>query len=132
MEHRFCNRVGVPPTPPPQKKTPKNIWKFFAKPVCMHSQQCKCLPSYGTKGTLNPHSTHLNNEPVPQVLKQVVNLSCYNYGMFSQKYVQSGGTIIPSYSSTIKIENFSIFQSLYLPFSMKRVDNDLSETNLKS
>ena len=25
---------------------------------------------------LNPHSTLLNIEPVPQVLKQVVNLSC--------------------------------------------------------
>ena len=47
----------------------------------------------GTEGTahnviactaLNPHSTLLNIEPVPQVLKQVVNLSCLY--MFSIKW----------------------------------------------
>ena len=44
----------------------------------LHSQPCNCLHSYGIKGTLNPHSTPLGNEPVPQGLKQVVNLSCYS------------------------------------------------------
>ena len=34
----------------------------------------KCL---GTKWTFNTLPTLQNNEPVPQVLKQVVNLSCY-------------------------------------------------------
>ena len=41
--------------------------------------------SSGIKGTLNPHSTHLNNEPVPQVLKQVVNLSCLLYSLLCHK-----------------------------------------------
>ena len=36
----------------------------------------KCL---GTKGTFNALPTLWNNEPVPQVLKQVVNLSCLSY-----------------------------------------------------
>ena len=44
--------------------------------VYMNSQQCNCLHSFGIKGTLKPHSTPLNNEPVPQVLKLAVNLSC--------------------------------------------------------
>ena len=36
-----------------------------------------CLSAkLGTKGTLHPLLTLQNNEPVPQVLKQVVNLSC--------------------------------------------------------
>ena len=34
--------------------------------------------NFGIKGTLNPHSTPLNNEPIAQVLKQVVHLSCFN------------------------------------------------------
>ena len=42
----------------------------------IHSQQCNCLHSFDIKGNLNPHSTTLNNKPVSQVLKQVVNLSC--------------------------------------------------------
>ena len=36
-----------------------------------------CLQSLSTKGTLHPLPTLHNNEPVPQVLKQVVNLSCF-------------------------------------------------------
>ena len=34
------------------------------------------LQTLGTKGTLHPLPTLQNNEPIPQVLKQVVNLSC--------------------------------------------------------
>ena len=36
-----------------------------------------CLQSFGTKATLHTIPTLQNNEQVPQVLKQVVNLSCY-------------------------------------------------------
>ena len=36
-----------------------------------------CLQSLGTKGTLHNLPTLHNNEPVPQVLNQVVNLSCF-------------------------------------------------------
>ena len=36
-----------------------------------------CLHSLGTKGTLHTQSTLHNYEPVPQVLKQVINLSCF-------------------------------------------------------
>ena len=35
-----------------------------------------CLQGLGTKGLCHPLSTLQNNEPLPQVLKQVVNLSC--------------------------------------------------------
>ena len=49
---------------------------FLDNRLYMHSRQCNCMHSYGIKGTLNPHSTPLNNETVPPVLKQVVNLSC--------------------------------------------------------
>ena len=46
--------------------------------ICSHHQSCMvvCLQSLGTKGILHPLPTLQNNEPVPQVLKQVVNLSC--------------------------------------------------------
>ena len=46
--------------------------KTFASKMHVFSPP-KCL---GTKGTLNTLPTLPNNEPVPQVLKQVVNLSC--------------------------------------------------------
>ena len=36
-----------------------------------------CLQSLGTKWFLHPLPTLQNKKPVPQVLKQVVNLSCY-------------------------------------------------------
>ena len=45
--------------------------------ILLHSQQFNCMHSYGIKGTLYPYSSPLYNEPVPQVLKQVVNLSCW-------------------------------------------------------
>ena len=54
----------------------------------MQSQQCNCLHScsYGIKGTLNPNSTLLSNEPIPQVLKQIVNLSCLNGNELKQVF----------------------------------------------
>ena len=45
--------------------------------ICLSIGLYICRASNGIKETLNTHSTPLNNEPVPQVLKQVVNLSCY-------------------------------------------------------
>ena len=35
------------------------------------------IAQYGTKGALHPLPNLQNNEPVPQGLKQVENLSCY-------------------------------------------------------
>ena len=49
--------------------------------VCIWSphQSCivVCRQSLSTKGILHALPTLQNNEPVPQVLKQVVNLSCF-------------------------------------------------------
>ena len=41
-----------------------------------------CLQSLGTKETLHTLPTLQNNKPVPQVLKQVVNLSCLFWNDF--------------------------------------------------
>ena len=50
-----------------------------------------CLQSFGTKVTLHTIPTLQNNEPIPQVLKQVVNLSClYSQifrELFNKKYI---------------------------------------------
>ena len=42
----------------------------------MHSQQCNCLHSLGMVATLQQPPNPSNNEPPPQVLNQIVNLSC--------------------------------------------------------
>ena len=47
------------------------IWSCHQSCICVHMQ------SLGTKGTSHPVPTLQNNEPVSQVLKQILNLSCY-------------------------------------------------------
>ena len=49
---------------------------------CRRRQSCMvvCLQSLGTKRSLHPLTTLQNNKPVPQVLNQVVNLSCCIFG----------------------------------------------------
>ena len=106
VEHRSCNRVRVPSPPRPAPPL-KRIWRSFsnlvlprkqisqwynhfhkmltrwifssprgtASPVCLVSV---CLPSLDTEGLLHPLPTLKIEDPVPQVLKQVVNLSCYS------------------------------------------------------
>ena len=88
VEHRSWN-IGwkTHKFPPP----PQIIWKFFVKhifvslslnlsvclSVCLQvygGAKCRqfCLQSLGTKGNLHTQPTLYNNEPVPQVLKQVL------------------------------------------------------------
>ena len=50
---------------------------YFCSVFCTFNMQCR---------TLNPHSTPLNNEPVPQVLKQVVHLSCFHWYLCRNRY----------------------------------------------
>ena len=74
------------------------------------------LPCLGTKGTLHTLPTLHNNEPVPQVLKQVVNLSCYlwNTGLvteFSKTVLRFLG--FPPYPPLKNILKF--FAKLVLP-----------------
>ena len=49
----------------------------------VQADQSVCLLSLGTKGTFYPPTTPSNNVPIPQVMKQVVNLSCSFYYLIS-------------------------------------------------
>ena len=58
-----------------------------------------------TKSTLHPLPTPQNNEPVPQALKQVVNLSCFqckcNWGQFMSFYPKYSNSSISSLQYSI-------------------------------
>ena len=73
----------VPPPPSPFKLTPKLHWPslkcMYVQAECamLKQKQCNCLHCHSIKVTWHQPPTSSNNDIIPQVLKQVVNHSCF-------------------------------------------------------